>query len=441
MSLLLPTADAGVAVDPDASCGRRLYDPVVDAHPQPTQRAMPRVVLAHDWLVGLRGGEWVLDRLARLFGPTDLYTLVNDGQHLTDPIATCNVITSPLQKFPRAAGKWRRAYLPLMPWAVERLRVSPSVGRIPRHAPPHSGPLPREEGGEVQLLISTSSAVMKSIRPPLVNGRRVPHLCYCHSPARYIWEQTDEYAGGSGGRLRSLGLKAVRGRFQKWDRRTAQIDRVTQFIANSSHTAERIARCYGREAVVIHPPVRTEFYTTDQSVKREPWLLVVAALEPYKKTEMVIEAARRGGLALKVVGAGSQLQALQRQAADAPGIEFLGRIADEPLRDLYRRARALVFPQVEDFGIVAVEAQACGCAVIACRAGGSMDSLTERTGVFMREQTAEAVMQAIEALASRTIDPEACRANALRFSEARFDQQIMREAEALLSRDAQVASR
>lgn len=368
------------------------------------------VVLAHDWLVGLRGGEWVLDRLARLFGPTDLYTLVNDGHFLTDAIAACNVITSPLQRLPGARGRGRRWYLPLMPWAVGRLRVRVN---------------PR-------LLISTSSAVMKSIIPPA----GVPHLCYCHSPARYIWEQTDEYASGSRGWVRGIGLRAVRKRFQEWDRRTANDGRVTRFIANSQHTAARILRCYGRESTVIYPPVRTEFLSLDASIAREEWLLVVAALEPYKKTEIVIEAAKRAGWRLRIVGSGSQAASL-RKAASAAGsrtadIEFLGRVDDSTLRDLYRRARGLVFPQIEDFGIIAVEAQACGCPVIAFGgAGGAREIVTDRTGVLMGEQSANAVIAAVGELARRSVDPHACRANALRFSEARFDGEIMREVTAM----------
>ena len=374
-------------------------------------------MLAHDWLVGMRGGEWVLDRLARLFGPTDLYTLVNDGRFLTDAIAACNVITSPLQRLPGARGRLRRWYLPLMPWAVQRLRVRP----------------------DARLLISTSSAVMKAIVPPRVGGCDVPHLCYCHSPARYIWEQSGDYRGGSRGGLRALGLRLARKRFQEWDRRTAQVGgRVTKFIANSEHTRRRIERCYEREAAVIHPPVRTEFYTPDESVKREPWLLVVAALEPYKRTELVIEAAKRGGWPLKVVGTGSQ-QSVLRALADRSGrgnVEFLGRVDDQMLRDLYRRARCLVFPQVEDFGIIAAEAQACGCPVAAYAGGGAMEIVTEHTGTFMREQSAEAIVAAVAELQGRRIDWSVCRANAMRFSEARFDRQILDEVDALLEERA-----
>jgi glycosyltransferase involved in cell wall biosynthesis len=360
-----------------------------------------RVALAHDWLVGLRGGEWVLDRLARLFGPTDLYTLVDDGRPLTEAISACRTVTSPLQRFPLASGRLRRHYLPLMPWAVERLRVEPC-----------------------DLLISTSSAVMKSINPP----PGVPHLCYCHSPARYIWEQGSDYGIGAGGRLRGAGLRALRRRFMRWDRRTAS--RVTRFLANSRHTADRIARCFGREASVVYPPVRTAFFTHDATLEREQWMLVVAALEPYKRTDIVIEAANRGRLPLKVVGGGSQADALRRITGDT--VELLGRVDDTTLRDLYRRARALVFPQIEDFGIVPVEAQATGCPVVAYAGGGALETVSEETGVLFQEQSADALLEAVHRLEDRAIDPATCRASAMRFSEDVFDASIVAHVDELL---------
>jgi glycosyltransferase involved in cell wall biosynthesis len=363
-----------------------------------------RIALAHDWLVGMRGGERVLDRLARLFGPTDLYTLVSDGRPLSEAISACRVRTSPLQRAPGARGRWRRHYLPLMPWAVGRLRVAPC-----------------------DLLISTSSAVMKSIRPP----PRAPHLCYCHSPARYVWAQTAAYAarpGTSGGLVRWAGLRAVRRPFQRWDRMTAS--RVTRFLANSAHTAQLIRSCFGREAHVVHPPARTGWFTVDPAVKREPWLLVVAALEPYKRTELAVEAANRGGFHLKVAGAGSQLDVLR--AAAGPTVEILGRQEEPALRDLYRRARALLFPQVEDFGITAVEAQATGCPVVALAAGGARDIVTDATGVLFETQTAEALLEAVEALNRVDIDPASCRLNAERFSEEAFDRAILEHVRALL---------
>lgn len=353
------------------------------------------VHLAHDWLVGMRGGEWVLDRLARLFGPTTLYTLVNDGRSLTEAIDRCAVRTSPLQYFPGAAGRLRRWYLPLMPWAVERLEVR-----------------------GCDLLISTSSAVMKSIRPP----KDVPHLCYCHSPARYIWGQGSDYEVGAGGALRRIGLKMVRKRFQQWDRRTAS--RVTQFLANSKHTAGRIHNCYGREAEVVYPPVRTEFFTIDPARPREDWYLVTAALEPYKRTDLVIEAARRGGFRLKVAGRGSQLNTLREHAPKH--VEVLGHVDDATLRDLYQTARGLIFPQMEDFGIVPVEAMAAGCPVISFAGGGAMETVTQQTGVFFDVQSAQAIVSAVKEFERAHFDAETCRGNARRFSEDVFDAAMMR---------------
>lgn len=367
-----------------------------------------RIVLAHDWLVGLRGGEWVLDRLARLFGPTDLYTLVDDGSFLSQAISACRVVTSPLQRLPGAAGKWRRHYLPLMPWAVARLKVKPC-----------------------DLLISTSSAVMKSIRPPA----GTPHLCYCHSPARYIWEQTADYDIGAGGRLRGLGLRVFGGYLRRAD--LATVGRVTKFLANSRHTAARIERCYGREATVVYPPVRTDYFTPDETIPREDWLLVVAALEPYKRTDIVIEAANRAGFPLKVVGSGSQAKALTEMAGE--NVQMLGRVSDEDLRDLYRRAKALVFPQVEDFGIIAVEAQAAGCPVLAYNSGGATETVSEGTGILFESQSAAGVIDAVAALDARRLDAGACRRNAERFSAAVFDDAIVREVAGLLDRPVQAA--
>lgn len=361
----------------------------------------PRIHLAHDWLVGLRGGEWVLDRLARMYGPTTLYTLVDDEQPLSPAIDACEKRVSFLQVLPGGNGALRRWYLPLYPLAVSMMRTQPC-----------------------DLIISTSSAVMKSIRPP----EGVPHLCYCHSPARYLWGQEDDYAHGSGGGLRSFGLRMMRKRFREWDRATA--DRVTTFLANSQHTAERIRTAYDREAEVVYPPVRTEFFTPNASVKREDWLLIVGALEPYKRPDLVVELARRTGLSVKVAGRGSLERSLKEAAP--PNVEFLGRVDDEELRDLYRRARALVFPQQEDFGIIAVEAQACGCPVIAYRRGGAMESITEETGAFFDEQTVEALEAAVTQFDASSIEAAACRANAERFAEAVFDAAIRAQVDKLL---------
>lgn len=383
----MAAADPAVLAQGDSSGG--LSSPIGGA----------RVALAHDWLVGLRGGEFVLDRLAGLFGPTDLYVLVNDHRPLTPAIDACRVHTSPLQRFPGASGALRRWYLPLYPWAVTQLRVA-----------------------DCDLLISTNSAVMKSIVAP----PGVPHLDYCFSPARYLWEQSSDYARADTGWLRArdllrrTGLAAAQRPFQRWDRRTAA--GVTRFVALSRHTAERIRRCYGREAEVVHPPVRTEFFTP-VALPREEFFLVVAALEPYKRTDLAIEAANRLRVPLKVVGTGSQQRALR--AIAGPTVEMLGRVDDARLRDLYRRARALVFPQLEDFGIVAVEALSTGCPVVAFRAGGALDTVTDATGVFFDRQTVDDLADALHQIGQRARDAGACRAQANRFSEAAFDHAML----------------
>jgi len=352
-----------------------------------------RIALAHDWLIGLRGGELVLDALARQFGPTTIYTLVARGPALTPAIAGCKVVTSPLQHFPGASGKVRRMYLPLMPWAVKRLHVEPC-----------------------DLLISTSSAVIKSIRPPV----GVPHLCYCHSPARYIWSQRGEYSIGAGGRTRSLGLGLLARWFQGWDRRTAKT--VTKFLANSEHTARKISDCFDREASVVYPPVRTDFFTVDQTVARENWFLVAGALEPYKRADLAIEVANQHGIPLRIAGDGSQFAMLRAKAG--PTVDMLGRVSDAALRDLFRRAKALIHPQQEDFGITAVEAQACGCPIIAFASGGALETVTEHTGVFFREQSIESLRIAVEDMRARFISPADCRTNAERFRPERFDAEI-----------------
>jgi glycosyltransferase involved in cell wall biosynthesis len=184
---------------------------------------------------------------------------------------------------------------------------------------------------------------------------------------------------------------------------------------------------------VIYPPVRTEFFTPGEDGDRrarEDWLLVVAALEPYKRTDIAIAAAVHAGWRMKIVGTGSQMNALRGMAGRR--VELLGRVDDLALRELYRRARALVFPQTEDFGIIAAEAQACGCPVVAYLGGGAMEIVAGDTGVFMQRQTKESLIEAVKELDRRSIDGHACRANALRFSEDRFDSAIMREAGELL---------
>lgn len=353
------------------------------------QTKAPRFAYAHDWLVGLRGGELVLDRIIRLFGPGPLYTLVRNGVKLSDAIDACEVRTSMLQRVPGASGPLRRWMLPLMPMAVDRLQVA-----------------------DCDVLISTSSCVMKGIRPP----RGAKHICYCHSPARYIWSQQQAYAGA----LRGTGLRLLSPYFRRWDRRTAA--NVDLFIAPSTYIAQRIEECFGAKAIVIFPPVRTEFFTPDENTPREDFWLLAAALEPFKRIDIAIEAADRTRQRLVIAGDGSLRKQLQSMAG--PTVEFLGAKAAVELRDLYRRAKVFLFPSLEDFGIAPVEAMACGCPVAALAGGGALDTVNDSCGAFMKEQTADGLLEAIAEIDRRRIASHCCRQNALRFSEAEFDADV-----------------
>lgn len=395
---------------------------MVDKPQHPEQRSpdsradngtRPRFALAHDWLCGYRGGEAVLERIAALAGDMGeidrLYTMFDDGKPLAPATDSLHRCVSKLGILP---DTWRRWLLPAYPLAVgslsRRLRA-------------------RQQRSPVDILISTSSAAIKGLKPP----PGVPHLCYCHAPARYVWSVRGEYDGGGRltDRVRAAGLAAYGGVFKAWDRKTAA--NVSTFLANSSHTAAEIRRCFGRSSHVVFPPVRTEFFTPDASVPREDFWLFAGALEPYKRADLAAEAAMEAGKRLVIVGTGSIEESL-RHRYETKIVVFKGRVTDELLRDLFRRARLLLFPQIEDFGITAVEAQACGCPVVARDLGGALDTvIAGATGVFFSDATARALAAAAESCPS---DAQACRTNAERFTESVFDAEMRAHINAALNR-------
>ncbi len=387
---------------------------MVVAQSKPDASAAPsatlRIALAHDWLVGMRGGERVLDRLAVLFGPTDLFLMVHDAsRRYTPALDACTIHTSSLQRWPGAAGRLRRWYLPLYPRAVESLRIEPRF----------------------DLLISTSSAMIKAITPPMRcdGSGRAPHLCYCHCPARYLWSLTEDYgSGGLPGRLRRAGFSLFGNRLRRYDRQTC--DRVDTFLANSAHTARAIASCYDREATVVHPPVDTDFFTPEPRIARGEHYLVISALEPYKRIDLAVHAANALRVPLRIGGDGSQAAFLRQLAG--PTVTFLGPLDNEQTRHEYRSARALLFPGVEDFGLVPVEAMACGCPVIALHRGGAEDWMADRVGVTFQQQSTAALCEAMRQFESAAIDAEACRRNALRFDVPTFDAAIRRQVARIL---------
>ena len=359
----------------------------------------PRTALVHHWLVTMRGGERVLAALAELFPAADIFTLVCDDAQMQSAFAGHRIHTSFLQRLPRAT-RWYPRYLPLFPSATERLDL--------RGYP---------------LVITSDAATLKGVR----TDPGAIHICYCHTPMRYVWSGYDTYYRASGPLTRLL-LPPLAAWLRRWDYRAAQ--RVTHFVANSRTVAERIRRYYRRESTVIYPPVDTDYFVPPAPhEEREDFFLVVSQLVPYKRIDLAVEAFNRSGRHLIVIGEGSELRRLKRRARS--NIHFLGFKSHDILREALQRARALVFPGEEDFGIVMAEAQACGTPVIAFRRGGSSEIVTDGvTGIHFARQSAASLEEGLQRFDAEKFDSVAIRESALRFSREKF----MREFAELVAR-------
>lgn len=369
-----------------------------------------RVALIHDWLTGLRGGERVLDELLGVWPDADVFTLVHVPGATTPRIDARVRATSFLQHLPGAGRHWRKL-LPLYPSAARRLHVR-----------------------DYDLAVSVHHAVAKAAHIDAAT----PHLCYCLTPMRYIWDQAPAYLGRGARRFAAAPLVAALRRF---DRSTAGPAQVTRFVAISQAVADRVRRHYGRPAGVLAPPVDVERFQPDDRAPDDYYLLVTAFV-PYKRDDLAIEAFAQLGRRLVVVGDGPGRAALARRA---PGnVEFTGRLADAELPALFARCRALVQPQEEDFGLTSVEVQAAGRPVVAFGRGGAVDSVLplvgppdaaqRATGVFFDEQTPESLLRALHRFeaAEPFFDGKAIRSHAERFSAPRFRSEIEREAARLL---------
>ena len=351
-----------------------------------------RVALVHDWLTGFRGGEKVLHELAGMFPDAHLYTLIHVPGSTSPAIERLPISASPLSRLPGAARHYRKL-LPLFPWAIERFDLS-----------------------GYELVISTSHSFAKGVRVP----RGTPHLCYCMTPIRYAWDLADEYLGRGARRLVAVPLLSD---LRRWDRRTSAPDRIRSVVAISHAIADRIRCAWGRDAEVVYPGVDVARFRALEP-RRGDFYFMLGGFVPYKSEGLAIEAFRALDRPLLIAGDGPTRAALERIAP--PNVRLLGRVSDAELDELYARCRALVYPQLEDFGIIAVEAQAAGKPVIAFGRGGAAETVVgiddsagrAPTGVFFAEQTPQALAAAVERFeeVESKLDPQAIRANAERFS-------------------------
>jgi glycosyltransferase involved in cell wall biosynthesis len=354
-----------------------------------------KVTLIHDWLTGMRGGEKVLELFCRRFPNAPLWTLLYVPGSVSSLISNRTIHSSPLQHLPFSKTKYRH-YLPLFPMMSELTKV-------------RSG----------DLVISSSHAVAKAMVKK--NGANDPvHICYIHTPMRYVWDRFDDYFGPKkvGSFLSRFFFKPISKLLQIYDLKT--VPRVDTFVANSRFVAKRVERLYGRSAEVLHPPVNLKRF---ENSKRDPkdWYLMVTALAPYKQVDDGIRACALLGRKLKIVGSGPEEKKLKALALELKtDVEFLGFIGDDKLVKFYSQGRALLFPGVEDFGIVPVEAIASGCPVIAYKEGGILDSMTDKTAVFYNSQTVEDLKSAIMEFEKRTFDERDLRLRATQFSEEKF---------------------
>ncbi|WP_156679497.1 glycosyltransferase [Sphingomonas profundi] len=357
-------------------------------------RAPRRVAIVHYWLVGMRGGERVLERLIHLFPQADIFTHVYVPERVSAAIRARPVRTSFIQRLPGAARHYQK-YLPLMPMALEQLDLR-----------------------GYDLVISSESGPAKGV----IAAPDALHVCYCHSPMRYLWDHYHDYRESAGGLARAA-MPWMFHRLRGWDVTSAA--RVDRFVANSGFIRQRIARAWRRDADIVHPPVAVDLFAP--AAQRDAHYLWVGQMTPYKRADVALETFNRLGLPLLMIGEGEMLETLRRRAR--PNVTILPRVDLAGLTRAYARSRALIFTAEEDFGIVPVEAMASGTPVLAYGRGGARDSVVaDVTGRFFDAQTADCLVDAVEALEQWLphFDPLAAVAHARRFAPERFDEGMMR---------------
>jgi glycosyltransferase involved in cell wall biosynthesis len=360
-----------------------------------------KVAIVHYWLVGMRGGEKVLEALCDLYPQADIFTHVFVPEMVSERIRRHRIIPTFIQSLPRAARMYK-TYLPLMPLALEQLDLR-----------------------GYDLVISSESGPAKGIIAP--SGSL--HVCYCHTPMRYIWNMYHDYRNNSGA-LKRLLMPALAHYLRMWDVSAAA--RVDSFVANSTNVAQRIQRFYGVKPTVIYPPVDTEVFSIAPAEEIGDYFLMVGELVPYKRPDIAIRAFNDMKESLVVIGGGEMLDHVRRLAG--PTVTVLGPQPFESLKRHYARCRALIFPGEEDFGIVPVEAMASGRPVVAFAQGGATETVQDGlSGVFFDEQTTEAIASAVKRVASMKIDSEKIALHAKQFDRERFLRRMRWHIESLRS--------
>jgi len=351
-----------------------------------------KVALLHDHLNQIGGAEKVLFSFHNIFPEAPIYTLVHDADKTKNYFSHLNIKTSFIQKLPggKSHFKW---YLPWMPAAVENFDLS-----------------------EYDLVLSDCSALIKGV----VTSSKTLHICYCHTPTRYLWSDTHSYINDlNSSKLVKMLLPIYLKKLRVWDRLASE--RVDKYIANSHFVQKRIEKYYRRSSMVIHPPVDiSQFEIADGY---DDYYLVVSRLRPYKKVDLVISAFNKLKIPLKIIGTGEEEAKLKKMAE--PNIEFLGPLPDNQVRKYYSRCKAFINPQEEDFGITPVEAMASGRPVIAFRAGGALESVEEnKTGVFFNEQSWEELADTVLRFKPDDYNPAEIREHAQKFDIKQFESRI-----------------
>jgi glycosyltransferase involved in cell wall biosynthesis len=347
----------------------------------------------------MRGAERTFAEMAACWPGAPIYTLLYDREAMGSAFADHRISTSALQRL-KVQQESFRYLLPFFPAAVERLPVS-----------------------ELDVIVSSSSAFAQGVRP----GPGAVHICYCHSPFRYVWFERQRALAECPAPLRPL-LRRVLDRTATWDR--ASSARVTHYIANSKITQERIKRIYDRDSRIIHPPVAIDRFSLEEP---EDFVLFVGQIVRHKRVDVAIEAALSAGRPIRIVGDGPDREELEVRFAGKP-VQFLGAVSDDELASLYGRCLALVVPNVEEFGIAAVEAQAAGRPVVAVARGGVTETVLDgKTGLLVEDESAAALAEALRDDVLLRLDPATIQANAGRFSSESFRSKLM-EAVAELSR-------